>query len=188
MGTMADADNVGFCLKGRDLIELGRCSAPQPLIEVVGEYPPLALRIAGVAADPAGANAIERARILDGQRLEHYGIDERKDCSRGADAQSEGEDRRDGENGRAAHLTQTVSKIAQQGREHVRLSRAWFKPVYGLRDRECRIGNWWICGSPKAFVFFSLLSCKSAELARNRRRALMPRRFVCFTNAEGSVS
>ena len=69
MGTMSDADDVGFRLKGGDLIELGGGSAPQPLIEVVGEYSPLALRTAGVAAYLAGADAIEGAWILTGSDL-----------------------------------------------------------------------------------------------------------------------
>ena len=93
---------------GGNLAEAGLLFAPIEVVEVGGFVAALHLRVGFGDGDDA-------ALILEGKGFEEQAVDATEDSGRGSDAESEGENDRDGESGRLAQLAGGIAEVAQQG-------------------------------------------------------------------------
>src|SRR6266436_3968173 len=75
-------------LEGRNLLEF-RCFCLEALIQREGNHAPAVLGTAFDATIVAFADAVEPARVRDGERAEHHGVNECKNCRGTADAQGQ---------------------------------------------------------------------------------------------------
>ena len=86
----------------------------EAFVERIGKHSPAVLRTTLDATVVTIAHAVEACWIADGQRAEHYGVDQREDGRGAADSQCQRENCRRRENGRQAELTECVAKIAEE--------------------------------------------------------------------------
>src|ERR1700691_4707480 len=132
----ASADWSASSLKRGELFELRRVLLHE-LIEGIREHAPVILWAALDAAVLPVADAVETGRIHHGQRLEHYGVDKRKDGGRGSDAERQREHGGHGKDWGLTHLSECVRDVLAQSL-HVGL---WQRNTHGRQSMFRRIST-----------------------------------------------